>query len=339
MIMHSLTAEKRQKLGNIQSLRAFAAAGVILFHIVANARIHGVHINIFSPFGTFGNMGVDVFFVISGFVMAESQHRAPSSTTRFLARRLLRIVPLYWVLTLLYWALGSIAPQQYPNLHLDSDWPFASLFFLSGGLGFGSPILGQGWTLEFEMLFYLIFSMSLFLKRKSYQYSAIFFLTIFLVTMLGASSMIIEFSMGVIANLTFTRIRKHRNLGMGLVIVGVVIFFLIHNYFPGHPNRVIRYGIPSYFLVSGLALVKQTKNKLMLKLGASSYSAYLFQFFVIPFLFKLVDLMSLRNIYGDLLVVLIAFLTIYSGHVIYRILEEPLTKTIKSLVNSKNGAI
>lgn len=331
--MHGLSG-KNEKLGNIQILRALAAAGVILFHIVENAKLHGIHVSIFSLFGTFGNMGVDVFFVISGFVMAESRNRAPLNATSFLARRLLRIVPLYWALTLFYYALGSFVPELFPNLNLDTNWLFASLFFLSGGLGFGSPILGQGWTLEFEMLFYLIFSMTLSLNRKSYRYSVIFFVTIILVAT-GVSSIIIEFSLGIIANMTFTLLRKRPNIGIGFVLFSPIILFVIHNYMLGYPNRVIGYGIPSYFLVCGLAMMKQSENRLMLRLGSASYSAYLFQFFAIPFMFKLSDFAILKSINGDLLVVLIAFIAIYSGQVIYRILEEPSSKLTKKLLSPR----
>jgi exopolysaccharide production protein ExoZ len=333
--MHRLTAKKHQKLGNIQILRALAAAGVILFHIVGNAKLHGIHVSIFSLFGTFGNMGVDVFFVISGFVMAESRNRAPLSATSFLARRLLRIVPLYWALTLFYYALGSFVPELFTNLNLDPNWLFASLFFLSGGLGFGSPILGQGWTLEFEMLFYLIFSMTLSLNRKLYRYSIIFFVTIILVSTVGVSSIIIEFSLGIIANMTFTLLRKRPNIGIGFVLFSPIILFIIHNYIPGSPNRVIEYGIPSYFLVCGLAMMKQSDNRLMLRLGSASYSAYLFQFFAIPFMFKLSDLAILKGINGDMVVILIASIAICSGQIIYRILEEPSSKLAMKLLSSK----
>ena len=144
-------------LYGIQYLRALAAIAVVLFH-AAEKTDHAFAI---------GAAGVDVFFVISGFIMWVISEKRPVSPARFLADRLRRIVPVYWLATVVM-VLGGVA-GLFPNLVLSLQHVLASLFFVpirSPSNGEIWPVLVQGWTLNFEMFFYAAFAAALFLPQR-----------------------------------------------------------------------------------------------------------------------------------------------------------------------------
>lgn len=323
------------RLGNIQFLRAFAALGVIFFHLVGSAHKHGILPVVLDPLGRWGNSGVDIFFVISGFVMVESQRRKPTNAFKFLTRRILRIVPLYWFLTLAYWTLGISAPSLFPNLKLSFPWLVASLSFMSGNFGFPAPILGQGWTLEFEMLFYLIFALTLW-TRNSVK-SGILTIAIMLSTVMifHSNAIIIEFCFGVLVGLIYEKFRLSAVGGYFFVVIGMSSFLLTLLFGTGSWNRVIVYGIPAFFLVLGLINVRQTQNKLFIMLGDSSYSAYLFQFFVIPLLFKFAVIIPKTRTLSDIVILLFALITVAAGEVLYQVVERRMTIKLYTAFNVK----
>jgi exopolysaccharide production protein ExoZ len=98
--------------------------------------------------------------------MVESQQTKTLNPLAFFKRRVARIAPLYLLLTLAYWGLATVMPTLFPNLVLSAGYLLASMTFTAQAFGFDAPLLGQGWTLEFEMLFYLIFASSLLLKNS-----------------------------------------------------------------------------------------------------------------------------------------------------------------------------
>jgi len=323
------------RLANIQALRAFAALIVIFFHLVGNAHKHGIFPVVLNPLGQWGNSGVDIFFVISGFVMVESQRGKPTTAVNFLTRRILRIVPLYWLLTLAYWALGTLAPSLFPNLKLSIPWLVASLAFMSGIFGFPAPILGQGWTLEFEMLFYLVFASALWMRNS--VKSGILTIAIMLSTVMAfhSNAIILEFCFGVLVGLIYGKFKLSALMSYSFLGIGVACFLFTLLFGIGSWNRVLVFGIPAFFLVLGLVNVRQTQNKLFIMLGDSSYSAYLFQFFAIPFLFKFADILPKTRSLSDIVILLFAIITVVAGQILYQVVERRMTIKLKSIFNSK----
>jgi Predicted acyltransferases len=142
-------------LYGIQYLRAFAALAVVVFHA---AERNGLHFAI-------GAAGVDVFFVVSGFIMTAIGDRRPMTPVAFMRDRLLRIAPSYWIVTgiMVFGALIGL----FPNLRLDLGHVLGSFLFVpvpSPNGGHLWPVLVQGWTLNYEMFFYLLFAASLLLR-------------------------------------------------------------------------------------------------------------------------------------------------------------------------------
>jgi exopolysaccharide production protein ExoZ len=149
------SAEPRPKLVSIQVLRGIAASAVVLFHasIFAGWRIDRAA------------FGVDLFFVISGFIMVMITDDR-SRPWPFLKDRLLRIVPLYWIATLTYVAyivtIPRVDPPTFPQL-------LASLAFFPYAHRPGvdpTPLLPLGWTLNYEMMFYVVFAAILLIPRR-----------------------------------------------------------------------------------------------------------------------------------------------------------------------------
>ncbi|SIQ10967.1 exopolysaccharide production protein ExoZ [Rhizobium sp. RU35A] len=143
-------------LYGIQYLRAIAALAVVLFHAAERS---GENFAI-------GAAGVDVFFVVSGFIMMVISHNRQQTPASFLRERILRIVPSYWIVTSIMVFGGALG--LFPNLVLDLPHLIGSYFFLpvpSPNGGALWPVLVQGWTLNYEMFFYLAFAATLLLPE------------------------------------------------------------------------------------------------------------------------------------------------------------------------------
>ena len=157
------------KLHSLQALRAIAAWLVVADHalleITANQSANPT-----THFAwTLGSTGVSVFFVISGFIMVHicwENFGGWAAATNFLRRRVIRIVPLYWLATVAALAFHRISATH--GAHDGWSELIYSLCFIpySGAGGSWSPVLPQGWTLSYEMMFYGIFALGLTLPRR-----------------------------------------------------------------------------------------------------------------------------------------------------------------------------
>ena len=131
---------------SIELLRFLAATAVVFVHI---------------PIVKFGNIGVDIFFAISGFVMMLSTE---SSSKNFFLKRIIRVAPTYYIFTLGVFFSALIAPSVLNNTTADFSQLVQSFLFVpfdKNGVGH-YPILFLGWTLNYEMYFYLLFALALF---------------------------------------------------------------------------------------------------------------------------------------------------------------------------------
>jgi peptidoglycan/LPS O-acetylase OafA/YrhL len=158
----------RRTIHSLQELRALAAWLVVIDHTLLELTHNRIEDPLTHLAWTLGSSGVSVFFVISGFIMVHicwGSFGRGSSTLGFLARRVLRIVPLYWLAT-----FAALAYHRISATHGANDgWAdlVRSLTFIpyAGSENSWSPILPQGWTLTYEMIFYLIFAVGLSFRR------------------------------------------------------------------------------------------------------------------------------------------------------------------------------
>jgi exopolysaccharide production protein ExoZ len=162
------------KLLHIQFLRGLAALAVAFLHAQHDAAALAIRAgDAFEAFTRFPFMaGVDVFFVISGFIMVYASRPLfgkPESRGVFLARRIARIAPLYWAVTTLYLAIAVTAPFVL-NQPQPSAWlVIASYLFVPAmrADGLVQPVYSLGWTLNYEMFFYVLFAAVIALPLKT----------------------------------------------------------------------------------------------------------------------------------------------------------------------------
>lgn len=320
-------------LRGLQSLRAIAALGVVLFH--AASRV-GAPVLV-------GQAGVDVFFVISGFIMWMLGARCPQPTpAAFMSDRLLRIVPLYWLATSVMLAGGKL--HLFPNLVLTAPHTLASYFFIpwpSPSNGETWPLLVQGWTLNYEMLFYVLFALALLLPR-----SRQFGFVVGLLAMLAVAGLILrptwaigafytdplllEFAGGVCIGALWERgALPSKRWAIGLAVVGG-LSFCAQAVMPIHAPRVLIYGVPAVLLVLGVIALEQAGTALttptLRLLGDASYSIYLFHTFAIS-----LDI-TLFGRWGGVGVILVGLASgALAGVIAYLLVERPLIGLLADL--------
>jgi exopolysaccharide production protein ExoZ len=326
----------------IQVLRAIAAMMVVVHHatIMLNDR-DGLH----TGNWTNGAAGVDIFFVISGFVMTLSS--APLRNTlhparTFLARRLERIVPLYWIITTVK-VLSVVALPGLALNALGTPWHvIASYLFLPAGM---DPVVVVGWTLNFELLFYLIFAVVLAVRGSLLMVLAPVLLVVPLLSYLPQphvptglrvyeSSMVFEFLFGVLLAMAVDWVRRWNiAVAVGFVTVGFTVFF--HWGAPiALPWRGLDWGLPALAVVAGTIALEHRLGKFapkwMLELGDASYSIYLVHGLVLPIIGIL-----LAHAGGHWLHVVpvsilgMVLLSMVGGELVYRGVERPITQWFK----------
>lgn len=163
-----------EKLFSLQILRFLAAFLVFFSHIEDRYENWEQAYHLTVPrLGLDGALGVDIFFVISGFVMGYvtlDRFGQRGAARKFASDRASKIIPLYWALTIIQCGvliLGSQLGGHFNMERLNVEELTKSLFFVPyfNAEGKHRPVLGQGWTLNYEMAFYVIVAASLFLRR------------------------------------------------------------------------------------------------------------------------------------------------------------------------------
>jgi exopolysaccharide production protein ExoZ len=272
---------------SIQVLRFIAAFCVVVFHahIALMLNFPG-HV----PDGTdhafrVGASGVHIFFVISGFVMVYTSWRSRLTPGSFLKRRLVRIYPIYWLVGATYLLLHQLLGTAY---HLAPQELAGAALLLPHT---SSLVIGPGWTLSFEMYFYLCFALALFAGvRWGLALLSVFYLLSVCAgfalapqaawAKLASNSLLLEFMMGAWLGYAFSRgLVVPRRLGGLLVAVAIALFvsgfWLDYDRLPS----VLSWGIPSLLLVTGaLAFEPELRGapgRFFAKLGDSSYLLYL----------------------------------------------------------------
>ncbi|WP_239499082.1 MULTISPECIES: acyltransferase family protein [Paraburkholderia] len=160
------TPDPNTKLGFIQAFRGIASLMVVLYHGSRFISPYGTGLGDLL-FGAAGSMGVVLFFIVSGFIMVHTTARSGASPMRaaeFLVKRFSRVWPVYAVASAAFVLLVLHGPEflRSPG-HLRQL--FCTLLFLPTGDGvspdFGFPVPSVGWTLNYEMYFYVVFGLSM----------------------------------------------------------------------------------------------------------------------------------------------------------------------------------
>ncbi len=206
-----------------------------------------------------------------------------------------------------------------------SSFTFTSLL-LTGG----PPIVYVGWTLEWEMLFYLIFGLSLLIK----SWGHIFLLVtcvLMAVSTISGDFISMEFIFGMaIAYIYNNGFKVGEKSGFSIFLIGFALLSLslIGETEFNQSNRVIIWGIPSFFIVFGLLYTKQIKNRFLTYLGDASYSVYLVQILTIPAFYK-VSSVVLLPINSDILSLMCLVCSVLAGCLMFSFVEKPMTLVMK----------
>ena len=355
-----MTPESRQdrRLPTVQALRGIAAVLVVVNHFARIFQDGGSNKSWIyeTGFGNLGACGVDVFFVISGFIMVYTTNSkgGMSDAVTFIRRRIARIYPLYWLwtslLVALWWAglakLGGHNHQQhYSGLYLLKSY---LLIPASNGENF-RPILAQGWTLSFEMFFYFVFSGAIALRLKSQRLTlliGVFAAFAGIGKLLGpdsgigylfTSSIIIEFVYGVIVaellgRLSLERRQSHSSkmLPVLLMLLGTAALVCTVRVQVTDAWRFIFYGIPSASIVLGAAMMgTREAPHLLTYLGDASYSIYLVHdFFAMGYASALKHFPRVNEMAPDPTIIFATILTVACSSVTYKLVEQPLTRLL-----------
>ena len=344
--MHPPDARGKQTYKLVQVLRAVAALMVVGHHaaILMKERMRA------EPSMWLGSTsGVDVFFVISGLVMTISSEplwRTAGAMRRFLLRRLERVVPLYWMVTTAKLLLLLLFPALAFNA-LGTVWHVvASYLFLPslGPTGTTEPLVVVGWTLNLEMVFYVLFAIALGMRARLLtvlvpSLGALLLLSLWLppmpVVLQGwAKPVAVEFLYGVLLGQAVLR-RWIPSAGMsaGLMLAGFAVLWMTPWALPSVWRPVV-WGMPAAAVVYGaLGLEKDWGHRVpewALGLGDASYAIYLTHGFVLPGMGLAMESLRISRLPSTTLVAVVAMvLSAGLGLVVFRLVELPITLWFK----------
>jgi peptidoglycan/LPS O-acetylase OafA/YrhL len=295
------------KLFGIQMLRGLAAVSVVLHHTLEESR--GAAVGLRSPdwLTTAGAAGVDVFFVISGFVMLHGSFpigRGAIDAGRFLFRRAARIYPLYWLCCLAVIAICAVGFLT--SKVISADVILKSLLLIVTP----DTLVGVSWTLSYEIYFYLIFALTLPLRSREASVAicaaviigvtaAARFLPAGYASDFFADPIAVEFCLGLVLALGFARCGDRMSFApywslLGVAAIAVAPLFVFHPDTGGLPGflRVIVWGLPACLIVSSFLVIRPAKSvgaRFGFLLGEASYALYLTHSFVMIAYAKLLN--------------------------------------------------
>jgi exopolysaccharide production protein ExoZ len=328
---------------SVQYLRGLAALAVVIYHAELQLRRAG-YVG-WWPSPVLTGAGVDLFFVISGFIMWVTTVSRNTGPADFYARRVARIVPLYWFFTTVVVSVAVVVPQALQTTKFDLAHVVASYFFIpfpSPVDGKAFPILIPGWTLNYEMFFYFIFGSCLWIGSRLCRLAAVTSILIALAlagyafqpqsTALAfwTNSIIIEFLFGLLLGWIVVAMPAHRSGGWALIASAVVTLGIAIN-IPDCP-RFLAIGLPSALLVLGAVILERgggmPKWSLPKLLGDASYSIYLSHVIFLSVFGQLWRKLEIGSGPASYLAfaVLSVILSAAVGILVYVLIEKPLGK-------------
>lgn len=355
-------AKQKIEVVGVQYLRATAAILVVMHHALHQLPSLLAMIPTEALQG-----GVDIFFVISGFIMTYTTATKPLSAGQFLERRVVRIVPLYWAMTAITAVFAISAPHIFKDTVFTLSGFITSLLFIpaynAGQVGVIAPLLKLGWTLNHEAFFYVVFAALIVLPpfKRSAAILAVLLACVLLLPLLRSDAapivfhstpIALEFAMGC-----FVGAAAAAGLGLSipragwvcLLVAGIAGFLYFGQNDLGGMSRVLNLGAPSTAIVIAVVWLDrlgvfdqpgplQRAGKL---LGDASYSIYLAHLYpVIGFR----DVWLRAHLAGGT-VGLLSFLVmatatgIGAGLLVYFFIERPLTDRARALVNLRSRTL
>jgi len=329
-----------QTLNNIQMLRAIAALLVVFHHALPHYAAMGGKIAFIGSMSEWGFLGVDIFFVISGFIMAYTtfnKERTFDNAKTFFKHRLFRIYLGYWPFFLIMLVILFVTnPQKI------SDLDVVGSFFLINADMF-QLVLPISWSLSYELYFYFLFLFTFIFSIKQLYVLIPVFIALILFLVLYSffnsefqqhffySSFLLEFFAGVLLYMYKDHLMRSWMLPASLLIAIMAYSYGITYETKNGLFRVLTFGTGALFIVLA-ALILEQKNlyragKQFEALGNASYTLYLSHLIIIQlfYLFGLRGFFSSEGVVLPLvgLFVMIALSVIFSL-LYYQKIEKPV---------------
>jgi exopolysaccharide production protein ExoZ len=356
------------RLNSIQLLRAVAACLVVYAHSVSVQTnfSESLQQNFFN-LKNFGCIGVDLFFVISGFIIlfVSKKYIGLNQGVTFLIKRFIRINPVYYVTSIIYIGIVIIITlAQNSSISVEYIWNALCDTFLilpaSGKIGLYLPLLIVGWTLSFEWLFYIIFFITILVKRVNK--TLLLFILILSLISLGylirptdyrlifiTNPIILEFLLGASICFIYLKI-KTVPVSISILLLTIGLAAYIYFIFFGYGNlwlyknilsgqlsmqRFILWGVPSSFILAGSIFLEKSglfrslwNNKYIQLTGDASYSIYLFHLCIFEYINVLYKANS-NLLPGDISIILRFIVSVIAGIGYYKLVEKPLLQSFK----------
>ena len=346
------------KLETLQILRGIAALLIVAHHAL-------YEVNIISPknfnYGSnqYYTVGIDIFFVLSGFIMVYTSWGKAGlrSAKSFIMRRVIRIVPIYWFHTLLIGLVALVMPQVLGSAEFVLVDFIKSLFFIPyvNTAGDLQPILANGWSLNYEMYFYIIFAVCLlFPSRLSLLVLGAYFLGTVSTGFLSLDNLyadfysrpiILEFFVGAVIGYLFMKGFRLPSwfiyIGALFIVLSVLTLFytnMLSEYLP------MEYYKPfvGFFSVLLLVLPKGAEKLKMPRpavfMGDASYTIYLSHPFGIGAVTQMVLFLGWESLISPWLIFIAVFAAcIIGGAIAYLLIEKPLTVYLKRVLFPRNN--
>lgn len=359
-----MTAQKKKKgaavakgeheqLWSLQYLRALAAILVAIGHAVQIIPIYGRG-NIVRDL-PIGGAGVDIFFVISGFIMCHIHASRPTSGWAFFKRRLARVGPAYWIVTLATSAAILLMPALFRTSTVDLPLFLASMAFLAWPhpmLGEAMPVFLIGWTLNYEFFFYTLFALSIFILPARPWLGVIWVFALCWVAGLVFEPdqpvarfylhpLTAEFAAGMLIWLAFRKgVLRSPILGVMCILIGMASLIWVNFHIPvGRLDsaRIVYWGLPAFFLVIGAVCMdaagKTPQSPLWRLLGDASYAIYLIHYLVLGLVRFLWGQFALKNLFSDILLILFAVgLSLVASIGFYLLIEKPASARLRHML-------
>ena len=328
----------------IQILRGVAASMVVCYHYAGLQANRGVDVP--SWLQQFGASGVDIFFVISGFIMMMSQlDTGGAAAKRFLLRRAARIVPLYWVLTPMAFLAAVLVSPGGLTAERGVVTLGRSLLFLPYDRALTSRldeayVLPMAWTLTFEWFFYLIFALALVLGLSTRVRVVFMAATFGVCAALGlwfkpasallhvvSSPLAFEFVLGCVVALLYSEGIRIKPVQ---AVASAAVASVALSRWPQESElaRAIVWGCPAFVVVAAATLANVDRYAVglrpLVRLGDISYSLYLSHWFSVAAFGKLqARVPALEDGFGIPALVMFVVVTVATAELSYRLIEEP----------------
>jgi len=306
-------------------------------------------------FFNFGGAGVDIFFVLSGFIITYTSKKALASSSNygsFLKRRAIRIFPTYWIIISGFLLLQILLPTLYRTHYQLNAVNLLSTYLL---LPDHIMVNGVSWTLSYELFFYFLFSFAFLIRNKLALLilSCIYVLCIIAMPLLhidmGQANgwikmmfhpMNVEFFIGVAIVFLLPAINKSTAIacicfGTAWFIAGALYANSGHALFGSPFNRVVLFGVPSFFIIMGIVkyeiAAQVNVHSILVSLGEASYSLYLIH---LPLVFASIKILARLHISSPLvihiLIMLVVIMICAISIFFFKWVEKPMINKLNS---------